>query len=117
MIGKRERKRIRNHDSTNSFHFRHGEHFLRKIRGDDFRLRQDFFQRERQVTRSRGKIDNVFRIPTGNDLGCAFTPQKIATATQDMVREVVSTRNAAEHGAYRFGISVRGTDFEEIQSA
>jgi len=109
-------ERIRRDDFSNAFCFRDREHFFGEIGRDDFGTRHGLLHSQRQITRARREIDNTFRIPAGDNLGGAFAPEKVATATQHVIGEIVTARNAAEHGANCFRATFRWTDFEKIQS-
>src|SRR5882724_2863988 len=70
----------------------------------------------RQISRARGKIENRVRIPTGDNLRCAFAPDKIASAAQQVIRQIVAWRNPPKHFADRVRIPPRGIFFKRSQS-
>ena len=80
-------------------------------------MRQAALQGQRQVSGSGCKIDDRLRVPLRDNFRCAITPKEIASAAQDMIREIVAVGNTAEHRPNRLGTTCVRANLEVVQNA
>jgi hypothetical protein len=53
--------------------------------------------REREIATAGGKVEYVARMPVAHDFRGSATPEKVGTAAQEMIREIVTPRDPAKH--------------------
>jgi len=93
-------QRIREHGSLHPFSVRHCEHFSREIGGCDCGVRQLALDRKRQVAASTGEVEHAIGLPRLDHLCCSIPPPEVNAAAQQMIREIVASRDSIEHRPY-----------------
>src|SRR5205807_6976627 len=57
-----------------------------------------------EIAAPGGEIQDIARLPAGDDFRGAFPPQKIRATAEEMVRKIVAARDPAKHRANRLGV-------------
>ena len=60
---------------------------------------------KRKIAAARRKIEDIARLPAGDDFRGPSSPKKIGPPAQEMIREIVAPRYSTKHRANGFGIA------------
>ena len=106
---KRQLERIGHYRVRQALAPRHGQHFRAKIGARDFRFRHLPRDRQGEIAAPGGKIEHPPRTPFPNDVRGAPTPPEIEPAAEQMIGQIVTPGDPAEHGPNPSGSrSIRG---------
>ena len=107
--GRRKRKpqTVGLNEARHIFSHRLFEHGKAKIGSDDLRAGTGFLNDDRKISAARGEIENRFWAALGDEFGDGSPPEKVDTATQEVVCKIVAFRNRRKRLANKLGILLR----------